>query len=67
LDAGKSLDYSVRKPGNGIYLLVIEGEATAAGQTLGKRDAIGITETDSITINATTDAKLLLMEVPMEW
>lgn len=67
LDAGKSLDYTVRKPGNGIYLLVIEGEASAGGHTLGKRDAIGITETDSITINANTDAKLLLMEVPMEW
>jgi len=67
LDAGKSLDYSVRKPGNGIYLLVIEGEATAAGHTLGKRDAVGISEAENITIQATNDAKLLLMEVPMEW
>lgn len=67
LDAGKNLDYSVRKPGNGMYIFIIDGEATAAGQPLGRRDAIGVTDTDSVTIAATTNAKVLLMEVPMEW
>lgn len=67
LDAGNSLDYTVRKPGNGIYILLIDGEATAAGQSLGHRDAVGVTETDNVTIAATTNAKVLLMEVPMEW
>jgi quercetin 2,3-dioxygenase len=67
LDAGNSLDYVVRKPGNGIYILLIDGEATAAGQSLGRRDAVGVTETDNVTIAATTNAKVLLMEVPMEW
>ncbi len=67
LDAGNSLDYTVRKPGNGIYILLIDGEATAAGQSLSRRDAVGVTETDNVTITATTNAKVLLMEVPMEW
>jgi redox-sensitive bicupin YhaK (pirin superfamily) len=67
LDAGNSLDYAVRKPGNGIYILLIDGEATAADQSLSSRDAVGVTETDNVTIAATTNAKVLLMEVPMEW
>jgi redox-sensitive bicupin YhaK (pirin superfamily) len=67
LDAGNSLDYAVRKPGNGMYILLIDGEVTAAGQSLGRRDAVGVTETDNVTIAATTNAKVLLMEVPMEW
>lgn len=67
LDAGKTLDYTVRKPGNGMYIFIIEGEATVADQTLGHRDAVGVTETEKVTIAATKDAKVLLMEVPMEW
>lgn len=67
LDAGKTLDYTVRKPGNGMYIFVIEGETTVAGQTLGRRDAVGISDTDNVSISATKDSKVLLMEVPMEW
>ncbi len=67
LDGGKTLDYTLRKPGNGVYLLVIEGTATVNGQALGKRDAIGITEADNFNVAATSDTKLLLLEVPMEW
>jgi redox-sensitive bicupin YhaK (pirin superfamily) len=67
LDAGQSLSYTVRKPGNGVYLFLIDGEATAAGHTLHRRDAVGITDTDTLTVSATKDAKVLLMEVPMEW
>ncbi|CAN5404108.1 pirin family protein [soil metagenome] len=67
IDAGKNLEYTFRKPGDGIYLLVIEGEVKVDDKTLGRRDAIGITETDSFNVSATKDAKVLLMEVPMEW
>ena len=67
LDAGKSLDYKLRKPGNGMYLLLIEGEANVAGQKLARRDALGVWETDTINVTAGQNSKLLLMEVPMEW
>ncbi len=67
LDAGTTLDYTVRKPGNGMYIFLIEGEATAADQTLGRRDAVGITDTDKASITAAKDSKVLLMEVPLEW
>ena len=36
-------------------------------QELNKRDAIAITETDSIQFTATSNASLLVIEVPMQW
>nr|WP_321522650.1 hypothetical protein [uncultured Macellibacteroides sp.] len=44
---------------------MLEGQADVDGQLLDKRDGYGIWETDKVTIKATQDAKLLLMEVPM--
>lgn len=66
LSAGTTLDYKLKKAGNGIYAFLLEGEATVGGQALGKRDGLGVWETDKIDITANQDAKLLLMEVPME-
>ncbi|MEL7163762.1 MAG: pirin family protein, partial [Bacteroidota bacterium] len=54
------------KPGNGVYAFLLEGAATVGGKALTKRDGLGLWETDGIDISATEDAKLLLMEVPME-
>lgn len=67
IEAGKSLEYNLHSTGNGIYLFVIDGSATTEGQTLNRRDAVGITETGKITIEATADTELVLFEVPMEW
>lgn len=65
MDAGNSLDYKVKFAGNGVYFFVIEGSLEIGGQVLGKRDAVGIWETDAITLKAATDAKILAVEVPM--
>ncbi len=65
LDAGISLEYRVVHKGNGIYVLVIEGEVEAEGESLYPRDAIGISETDSVSISANSPSSLLLFEVPL--
>lgn len=65
LDNGTSLSYSSKKQGNGAYLFVIEGEINVAGEKLKRRDAIGITEFDNITVEATEDARILVMDIPM--
>jgi redox-sensitive bicupin YhaK (pirin superfamily) len=57
--------YTLKDATNGVYLFVIEGTIEVAGETLHKRDAIGLTELQSIEINTTNNSKLLLMEVPM--
>jgi redox-sensitive bicupin YhaK (pirin superfamily) len=65
-DNGFSFDYPIKKSGNGLFAMVIEGEFEIEGQKLFHRDAIGISDTDSVKITAQTDnARILLIEVPM--
>ena len=64
-EANFSEKYSLKKSGNGVYLIVISGTLTVDAQVLNTRDAIGITDFDAVEIKASTDAKFLLMEVPM--
>jgi redox-sensitive bicupin YhaK (pirin superfamily) len=62
---GKSIEYVVNQKGNGLYTFVLEGEVTQAGETLLKRDALGLEEIDNIDISANKDSEILLIEVPM--
>lgn len=61
----ESITYSLSK-GQGLYALVIEGKAAVAGVAANTRDAVGVSETASVTIKASAPATLLLIEVPME-
>ncbi len=65
LEAGKPIAYEMKWPNAGLYLFVIDGSVTAAGQLLAKRDAMGISEVDQIHIEAVNDAQLLAIEVPL--
>ena len=60
-------NYTLKARGNGVYFMNIEGEKTIADQPLGLRDAIGVWDTDSITITAKAQGRLLLIEVPMQF
>ena len=64
-DANFSKNLSLKKEGNGFYIMNIEGEIEVNGDILEKRDAIGIWETKEIEIKANTNAKFLIMEIPM--
>ena len=66
LKAGKEIDYQIKKAGNGVYVFLLEGEATVAGQPLQRRDGFGVWETEGFSLRADTNAKVLLMEVPMQ-
>lgn len=65
LDAGVETSYTVKKEGNGVYAFVIEGDVTINGQSLNRRDGLGIEGTDLLNIKADSNATVLLMEVPM--
>ena len=65
LDAGKNLNYTLKKKGNGVYCFILEGDVNINGQDLNRRDGLGITNTDTFEIKAQTDSAILLMEVPM--
>ncbi|AOW09232.1 pirin family protein [Flavobacterium gilvum] len=66
-EAGFSKQYELKKEGNGIYVFVISGTITADNQELQTRDGLGITDFKTLDIKATTDAKFLLMEIPMRY
>ncbi len=66
MDEGKELYYTFKKPGNGLYVFVLEGDVTILDQALNKRDGFGIWDLDECKIHANTAAELLLMEIPME-
>ncbi|REH00344.1 pirin family protein [Flavobacterium aquicola] len=64
-EAGFEKQYELKKEGNGLYAFVISGTITIDGQELETRDGLGITDFKTLDIKATTDAKFLLMEIPM--
>ncbi|MGI8634751.1 MAG: pirin family protein [Segetibacter sp.] len=63
--SGFKTSYKIKKAQNGVYAFVLEGSITINDQTLYKRDALGIWDTDTLEVNALTDAELLLIDVPM--
>lgn len=65
LQAGREQTYTLRDPNNGLYVFVIKGDLTVGEQALHQRDGYGIWEIDAATIKTDSDARVLLMEVPM--
>lgn len=65
-DEGRSTEYSVKKSGNGVYAFVLEGSFEIEGHNLQRRDALGVWNTDKLTLKASQDgSRILLIEVPM--
>ncbi len=64
-DKDFSKTYELKKEGNGMYVFVISGTITVNGQELETRDGLGITDFKSLEFKASTEAKFLLMEIPM--
>ena len=65
LDQGVSLVYKFRKKSNGVYIFLLNGSLVVNGSSLGRRDGLGIWNTEILDILAESDSELLLMEVPM--
>ncbi len=66
IKAQSKLDYELKSPGNGIYCICVDGEVRVGDTNLGKRDALGLSETETLNFEAKSDSELLLIEVPME-
>jgi redox-sensitive bicupin YhaK (pirin superfamily) len=66
-DKDVSVNYDLKKEGNGVYAFILSGTITINGQELETRDGFGIWNTNSLEIKATSDAEFLLMEIPMHY
>jgi hypothetical protein len=65
-EKGKTTSYALHDAEkNGVYAFLLEGDATINGQSLNHRDGMGIWNIKSLDIQADSNAKILLMEVPM--
>jgi quercetin 2,3-dioxygenase len=65
-DKDVATDYSLKKPGNGVYVFIIKGDATVDENLLNERDGLGIWETDTFTVKSnSSNTNILLIEIPM--
>ena len=64
-EAGKEIKYDIKTPGNGVYVFLLEGSLKINDQALNKRDAIGVYNISSITIDTKAESRLLIMDIPM--
>ena len=65
LPSGTTTPYTVRRPSNGVYALVLEGEVRIGDQLLKPFDAVGTWNTDQLSLEAINPARVLLIDVPM--
>ena len=66
IEANTNISYAVRQKGNGVYIHCAIGVVEIAGQHILAGDAIGVYETEIISILAHEAADLIFVEVPME-
>lgn len=60
--------YQLKKPGNGVYAFIINGDVSIDGTELNERDGLGMTDIHEFLIRANTqDAEILLMELPLKF
>jgi len=67
LDENREFNYTLKSENHGVYIMVISGKISIDNETLIKRDAIGIAQTKSTTINSKSNSELLFIEVPMQF
>ncbi|QNL21808.1 pirin family protein [Hyphobacterium sp. CCMP332] len=64
-EKGNSANYTIHNRGNGVYILVIEGEVKINEAILSKRDAAAIADCEEIGVQLLQDSELLIIEIPM--
>ena len=65
-DQGATAEYKLKFAGNGAYVFLIEGKIELDGETMAKRDAIGVYDTETFELAFLENSKVLIIEVPME-
>jgi quercetin 2,3-dioxygenase len=65
LPKDEGIDYKAIRPGNGVYVLVLDGQLNILGKQLMVGDAIGVTTAGSFDINVESDALAIIIDVPM--
>ena len=65
-DVSEGAKYQWKSDNNGLYAFVLEGGFELGEHQLGSRDALGIWDTNTISLKATApESRILLIEVPL--
>lgn len=64
-EQGGQVTYRLNPVNKCVFVFCISGQTEIAGALLNDRDAIGIWQTDTLVINCPTEARFLLIEVPV--
>jgi redox-sensitive bicupin YhaK (pirin superfamily) len=64
-DAGKTFEYELHSSKNGAYIFVADGLVSVAGEDLGTRDAIGISEELRLSVSCKEASRVFIFEVPL--
>lgn len=64
-DRDTELTYSLKSPQHGVYFFSIEGGFQVESQQLKQRDALGVYDTESVSLKIASDSFVLAVEVPM--
>lgn len=65
-DVNAQAEYLLKDPANnGVYAFILQGSVKVSGQDLEQRDGFGLWNAAILDLVATSDCKVLLMEVPM--
>ena len=64
-DEAQSVSYNFNPANKCLFIFVIEGAVTLAGEALAGRDAIGIWDTGNITIDVKAGTEFILIETPV--
>jgi hypothetical protein len=66
LEKDHDFEYKVRMKGNGVFAIVVEGSLNVEGNTLSRRDAIAVSDTELFKLQSVSDSKVLFIEIPMQ-
>jgi redox-sensitive bicupin YhaK (pirin superfamily) len=62
--SGEKFDYALHDPDNVAFVMVVEGKASIANESLGRRDAIGMSSALSFDGIMDTTGELMIIEIP---
>lgn len=65
VDSANPLPFRLKNTNHGVYVFVVEGEIVLEKEVLGARDAMGVSDTETLTLESNSFARVLVIEVPM--
>ncbi|GBF51940.1 hemopexin [Leptospira ryugenii] len=65
-DPNSNLKYTLHESGNGVYFFLIQGKVSINGDSLERRDAMGVWESEEVSIDVGVRSQILAIEVPMK-